>query len=259
MSNTKKINIKAFHPDLIPPNSANMNNPNQGGGKIVIIGKPNAGKSVLINWLLYQKKDIFPVGMVMNGSEAENHQYAKTMFPSTFVYNEYHEDKLADFIRRQKLAKEYISNPWAVLILDDCTDDRNIFNTELMIGLYKRGRHQKLLFLLSLQYANDVKPNIKTCIDGTFIMREPSIKLRKILWENYASIIPDFSMFCEIMDQITNDYTALYIHNNTTSNQMEDCIFWCKAEQIDPNFKFGCKEYWDFHHERYNQEYVDPL
>ena len=28
----------------------------------------------------------------------------------------------------------------------------------------------------------------------------------KSLWENYAGIIPDFSSFCSILDQITDDY-----------------------------------------------------
>ena len=39
-------------------------------------------------------------------------------------------------------------------------------------------------------------------------------------------------MFCEIMDQITNDYTALYIHNATTSNNLEDIVFYFKAKPI---------------------------
>ena len=67
----------------------------------------------------------------------------------------------------------------------------------------------------------DVKPVIRTNVDGTFILREPSVKNRKSLWENYAGIIPDFSTFCTIMDQITDDYTALYIHNTTQSNKLK--------------------------------------
>ena len=82
-----------------------------------------------------------------------------------------------------------------------------------------------MLYILSLQYCMDVKPVIRTNIDGTFILREPSLKNRRALWENYAGIIPDFSTFCEIMDQITDDYTALYIHNATQSNKLEDWVY----------------------------------
>ena len=105
----------------------------------------------------------------------------------------------------------------------------------------------------------DVKPVIRTNIDSTFILREPSLKNRKSLWENYASIIPDFNMFCEIMDQITDDYTALYIHNATNSNKLTDCIFWYKAKPVPPGFQFGSPDYWLFHEERYDQNYQDPI
>jgi len=218
----------------------------------------NTGKTTLIASLLYSKRDIFPVGMVMSGSEDSNGFYRKIM-PSTFVYNEYNEDKIKDFIRRQKIAKQHLPNPWAVILLDDCTDDPRIFNNPLQHGMYKRGRHWKMWYILSLQYAMDVKPVIRTNVDGIFILREPILKNRKTLWENYASIIPDFHLFCEIMDQITDDYTALYIHNANHSNNWLDCVFWYKADIIPKDFKFGSPEFWSFHNDRYNPEYVDPF
>ena len=95
----------------------------------------------------------------------------------------------------------------------------------------------------------DVKPVIRTNVDGCFILRETNLKNRKSLWENYAGVIPDFSQFCDIMDQITDDYTALYINNSGQSNKLEDCVFYYKATPVD-NFKFGCDEYWNFHYER---------
>ena len=48
--------------------------------------------------------------------------------------------------------------------------------------------------------------------------------------------------------------TALYVHNATTSNKVEDCIFWYKAKPIPPEFRIGCEDYWDFHNERYNPD-----
>ena len=218
----------------------------------------NTGKTTLIASLLYAKKHIFPVGMVMSGSEDSNHYYRK-IFPNLFVYNEYNEDKVKDFIKRQKNAKQHLENPWGILLLDDCTDDPRIFNDPLQHGLFKRGRHWKLWYILSLQYAMDVKPVIRVNVDGVFILREPSVKIRKVVWENYASIIPDFSLFCTIMDSITGDYTALYIHNAIQTNVWTDCVFYYKATPVPDNFRFGCQDYWDFAKQRFNTEYVDPL
>ena len=107
-------------------------------------------------------------------------------------------------------------------------------------------------FVLSLQYALDIKPAIRTNIDGTFILRETNLRNRKILHDNFAGVIPDFTLFCEILDQLTDDYSAVYIHNATTSNKMEDCVFWYKAKPVPENFRIGCDDYWDFHDQRFD-------
>ena len=105
----------------------------------------------------------------------------------------------------------------------------------------------------------DVRPVIRTNVDGVFILREPNLRNRKVMYENYAGIIPDFSLFCTILDQITDDYTALYIHNATKTNDWKDCVFWYKAKPIPKDFKFGSPTFWDHHWQRYNPEYVDPI
>ena len=105
----------------------------------------------------------------------------------------------------------------------------------------------------------DIKPVIRTNVDGVFILRETNLRNRKSLYENYAGIIPDFTMFCAIMDSITTDYTALYIHNATTSNKLEDCLFWYRAKPVPEDFKLGCRDLWKFHRSRYNELYKDPF
>jgi hypothetical protein len=253
-----KIYIKELNLELLQPNTKTYMIPDQGGSKHVVIGKPGTGKSTLIAALLYSKRHIYPAGIVFSGTEDSNGFY-KRMFPNTFIFNKYDEDQLRQFIKRQKIAKKHVENPWAVCLLDDCTDNPSIFNKPLQQGIYKNSRHWKMWYILSLQYCMDVKPVIRTNVDGTFILREPNLKNRRSLWENYAGIIPDFGQFCDIMDQLTDDYTALYIHNATISNNLEDCLFWYKAKPVPDGFKFGCPDYWDFHHNRYNSEYVEPF
>lgn len=219
----------------------------------------NTGKSSLIRSLLYEKSEIFPCGQVYSGTEDSNHAYGKFL-PSTFIHNSFNQSAYMDFIRRQKIAKQYLDNPWAVCVWDDITEDERIFNLPLVKGTYKNGRHWKMLHLLSLQYALDIKPVIRTNIDGAFLLRETNKRNRKVLFENYASAIDDYSDFCSIFDQVTNDYVSLYIHNRVQSNSFEDCVFWYKArDDIPQDFTFGCKEFWWFHEERYNPLYVDPI
>ena len=86
MSSPIILRIKELDIEMIPPATTKMYNMEQGGAKIVVIGKPGTGKTTLISSLLYAKKHIFPIGLVMSGTEDSNGYYKK-IFPSTFVYN----------------------------------------------------------------------------------------------------------------------------------------------------------------------------
>lgn len=257
----EEIKIRELNLDLIKPNTETYMKPNDHGGygsKIVVVGKAGSGKSTLISSILYAKKHMIPVGMVMSGTEDSNGFY-RQIFPSSFVYNAYDEHSLKKFIERQKMAIQYLDNPWGVVVIDDCTEDPTVFRKPLQNSMYKNGRHWKMWYILSLQYGMDVRPNIRTNIDGVFILRETNLRNRRVMWENYAGIIPDFNLFCSLMDQLTTDYCSMYIHNTGKSNDWRDCVFWYKATPPPKDFKFGSPSYWEFHFQRYNQEYVDPV
>ena len=257
-SGAKILNIHELNLDLINPSPQSIKK-KVGGSKLVFIGKPGTGKSRMIASVLYNKRSIIPVGLVMSGTE-DSSPYYENIFPKTFIYNNYDEAVIEKFIQRQKLAKANIPNAWAVLLIDDCTDSPSVFKKPLQQSLYKYGRHWEMLYILSLQYCMDVMPSIRTSVDGVFILRDPILKNRKSLYENYASIIPDFSTFCSLMDQITDDWTALYIHNATNVNEWQDCVFWYKADpKFSDKFKFGCPDYWKFHNERYDPNYQNPI
>jgi hypothetical protein len=229
------------------------------GVKYAMIGKPGTGKSSIIMSYMYAKRHIFPVGLFCNGTEDSTQFFSKHV-PDLFIHP-LSTGLVSQFIRRQKLARQYLDNPWSLFITDDCMDDPRIFNKPEFKYVFKNGRHLKMSYIMSLQYSIDVKPDIRGCIDGTFILRESNERFRKNLYENYASVIPTYQDFKNIMDSLTGDYTALYIDNRSTSNNIEDCVFYYKADlsRIDPNFKFGCKEFHEFADKRYNQNYIMPI
>lgn len=258
--NSDNIYIRELDPDTIRPSMAQANDPNytKGGSKITVIGRPGTGKSFLITSLLYEKRACFPIGLVMSGTEDSNSHFGQ-FFPPLFVYNTLRTDVLEKFVQRQKVARKFLPQPWCVVLLDDCMDEPKIFNSKLFRGIYKNGRHWDCLFIVSLQYCMDIKPTIRNAVDGTFILREPSIKIRKSIYENYASIIPSFKLFCTIMDQITVNYTALYINNRIESNSWQDCVFWYRASPVPKGWRFGSKWFWQYSRDRYNPEYEDTF
>jgi hypothetical protein len=214
--------------------------------------------TTLISSLFYEKRHIFPAGIVCSGTEDSN-SFWQSIFPSSFVFNKFDTNQIENYIKRQKIAKKFLPNPWSVLLLDDCTDDTSILNKQLFQNIFKNGRHWKMWFILSLQYAGDIKPVIRTNVDVVFILREPNRRNREILWKNYASIIPEFNLFCKIMDVITEDYTALVINNASTSNNWFDNVFYYRATKPPDDFKFGSVEFWKYHYSRFNKEYNEFL
>lgn len=205
-----------------------------------------------IKSLLYQKRHIFPVGMVFSGSENTSGQW-RQLFPDSFVYSKLKLDKLKDFLQRQTLARKHLANPWAVLLLDDCGYDAKLLKNELFKEIFQNGRHYKMLFILALQFPTDIQPSLRACIDYVFIYKNNNQNERKKIYDNYASIIPSFNLFSAIMDEITNDYTALVINNLSTSNDLQDCIYWYKAPPFPKDFKFGSIDFWNHHYVRYNE------
>jgi GTPase SAR1 family protein len=66
------LRIRELDLNTIPPSFERMYNPEQGGVKLVVIGMPGTGKSTLIESVLNSKKHVYPMGVVMSGTEDDN-------------------------------------------------------------------------------------------------------------------------------------------------------------------------------------------
>lgn len=256
MNNNFTYEIKEFHPDLIAPNRKNFKNPEQGGSKIVFIGKPGTGKSTLIKYILFAKKNIIPVGIVINGTEDMNNFYSE-FFPSLFVFNKYDEKVLQEILDRQERAiKSELSNKWLVIILDDCTYEKKIFDSAVQKYMFLNGRHINILYFIVTQYSVDLPPTLRTCVDGVFVFKETNERNLKILHQNYCGVIPEFNVFKQYMEQITGNFTALYFDSqNQSVKEWHECVYYIKAPRV-PNFKFGCKEYRAYSRNRVDKKWL---
>ena len=228
---------------------------------VVLIGKRDTGKSFLCRDILFRHRGI-PVGQVISGTEGANQFYSK-MVPKLFIHDEFKPEIVENILKRQKIMIEKINqgsggadqsiDPRAFLILDDCLYDNSWAKDKNMRSVFMNGRHFKLLFLLTMQYALGIPPNMRTNIDYVFILRENYVSNRKRLYEHYAGMFPTFEMFCQVMDQCTENYECLVINNNAKSNKLSDQVFWYKAEPR-PDFKIGGASYWDYSEKNYTNQ-----
>lgn len=248
----KELQIQEFNIQNIRPRSIQEL---QGGSKLIIIGASGSGKSQLIKFILYTKRNLIPLPLIMSGTEQYNAFY-RDFIPDTFIYNELKEEAINSLFKRQRLAKQYIKeNPWSLLVIDDLTDHKATLKKQIFETLFKTSRHYSMLFILAMQHALDISPTLRSNTDYIFCFKEHSIKNRKTLFENYFSIVGDFKLFCKILDEITEDYCCLVKDNTVQTNDWRECIFWFKAPIIMSPFYFGCKEIWKFHQERFDKHY----
>jgi len=223
------------------------------GSVVVFIGKRDTGKSFLVKDMLYNKQDL-PIGTVISGTEGANTFYGNIV-PSLFIHDEFNPTIVKNVIKRQKqvlvkMTKEkeeygYTNiDPRAFIILDDCMYDNSWTKDKNIRALFMNGRHYFMLFVITMQFALGIPPNLRTNIDYVFILREPYIANRKRIYENYAGMFPTFESFCQVMDQCTENYECLVINNNAKTNKLSEQIFWYKADSHKA-FKLGSKEFWD--------------
>ena len=228
--------------------------PNENKGPvIVLIGKRDTGKSFLVRDLLYYQQEI-PIGTVISGTEEGNGFYAK-MVPRLFVHNEYNTAIIENILKRQRTVLKQIKkemetykrttiDPRAFVILDDCLYDNTWARDKMMRLLFMNGRHWKVMLVITMQYPLGIPPNLRTNIDYVFILRENYIANRKRIYENYAGMFPTFESFAQVMDQCTENFECLVIHNNSKSNKLHDQVFWYKADSHG-DFRLGSKEFWE--------------
>lgn len=221
----------------------------------LIIGKRRSGKSYLLRNIMYHLKSI-PVGTCISGTERANKFFGFFM-PKRFIHTRLSMRAIESTFKRQVDIKRALKkeknreiaskiDPRAFLILDDCLYDKSWSKTEIVREIFMNGRHYDLMFLITMQYPLGIPPELRTNVDYVFIFREPSIGNRKRIYDNYASIIPNFQLFNIIMDTFTENHECIVIKSVCDSNKLHEQVFWYKAKD-EGEFRVGASTFWQDH------------
>ncbi len=219
---------------------------------VLFIGRRGTGKSWLIKDLLWYKQK-FPIGTVISGTEGANAFYS-SIVPSLFIHEEFNSTIISNVLKRQdalikqmrkekELRGSSAIDHRSFICMDDCLYDNKWIGDKYVRSLFMNGRHYGLLYILAIQYVMGIPPVLRGQVDYVFILRENQVSARKRIFEQFAGIFPTFELFCQIMDQCTENYECLVIHNGSKTNRLEDCVFWYKAAP-HPDFKIGSRDHW---------------
>jgi len=229
-----------------------------------VVGAPGSGKSNFIQALIYYNRNKYPVVRVFNGSEdsIQNKNrlgFSKHIEPlyCTPYYDE--EDEKRFIARQRQCLFEKCTNPYAINILDDIGDDPKLFKTKVMRGLFKLGsRHWAMMAVVGTQYAIDLPTDIRSSVSYVAIFKEPNEVNRVKLYKNFGGCCGSYQNFCQLMDVLTGEYSCMIINRRSNSNNIEDCVFYFKADNFDnKKFNMGCQEFRDWAKSRYNPNYVE--
>ena len=240
------FNIRRFNMEVIKERCAIDSHKSP---MILLIGKKDTGKSFLVRDILHHTQDCYPIGTVISGTEVAN-EFFQHMVPSKLIHDKYKPEIVINVVKRQLALKQQRNHtksttmdPRAFLILDDCLFDDSWIRQESTRYVFMNGRHVDLTTMITMQYPLGVPPSLRTNVDFVFILRENIIGNRKRIYENYAGMFPTFDMFCQFMDQCTENFECLVICNSSSSNKLEDQVFWYKASDHPP-FRLCADSLW---------------
>ena len=221
---------------------------------VLVIGKRATGKSTIVKDILYQHRDL-PVG-VINSCTENIIPFYRGSVPPAFITEEDSTIVAKNLVRRQRLIMQKSMKPQeghhygpsidtrAFLVLDNCFLNSNWIRDEYIRTVFMNGRCYHIMLILTLSYALEIPPSLRTNLDFVFILREGNASARHRLYKRYANNFPTFEMFSQVMDQYTNEFECLVIHYGACSNRLEDQVFWYKAPLHD-DFKLGAAQYWE--------------
>jgi hypothetical protein len=235
------LNIKEFDPQGMPVSCT-----------WIIIAPPTTGKSTLIENFLYLNRHKYPCGRAFVGSP-DAYKQAKKIFGDLYVTLGWDQDQYRSVCQRQveqgvEFEKDAVERRLS-LVVDDCSDDTNIYKTKQVISTFKNGsQHWQTLAMFATQYAMDFPPSVRASVSYVAIGRETDAVRRKTIYENFGGVCGTFDDFNKIMDTIAEGHRFLIISKRAKTNNREDCLFYYETFRMDKdkkfkNWKFGAKEF----------------
>ena len=228
---------------------------------IAMIAKRASGKSYLTREILYHKRDI-PTSVVISRTEKLNRFYGE-FIPDSFIYDNFDTEILSKIYTRQGKCNEdnrarvkegkKEKDDRVMLVMDDCMSSKGTWvKDQNILELFFNGRHHHVSFILTMQYAVGIPPEMRSNFDYIFLLAEDFISNQKRLYEHYAGMFPSFDIFKQVFKDVTQNYGVMVINNRIHSSNITDKVFWYKAKKV-PDFRVGSKIFNKFH-----KKYYDP-
>jgi hypothetical protein len=230
---------------------------------IAMIAKRASGKSYLTREILYHKRDL-PAAIAISRTEKLNTFYGE-FIPDIYIYDEFDTSILTKIFARQAKMnednKKRLENgkkpkdDRLMIIMDDCMSSKGTWvKDQNILELFFNGRHHHVSFILTMQFALGIPPEMRSNFDYIFLLAEDFKSNRKRLYEHYAGMFPSLESFEKVFSEITQNYGVMVIDNRVHSTDITEKVFWYKAKET-PKFTLGSKKYIKYHKRKYDKNH----
>lgn len=212
------------------------------GATLVLIGKRNSGKTTTILNILHHFQHVFEFGYIFCGSTASEMAYKRHM-PTSFVHNRVDTSTLKGIIQfQEKRAANGTIKP-IFLCFDDLNYNQKLLRSEDFFRVFANGRHYKIFFILSLQYAMGIGPNCRGNIDALILHKETVVQNQKKLFDGYVCGFDTFDHFRSAFTQVAQNRRVLVCMKS--EEQINDFpIYHWRPTYPVPNFTMNERGSW---------------
>jgi len=210
---------------------------------IIVVGKRGTGKSVLQRDLMYHLSKKLDFGLAMTPTE-ESAETFRQHIPDSWIYNGFSTTKLDTMLTMQRDMVKKKKAKSLFLLLDDCMYDKRTLKGVGIRDLFMNGRHLNITLCNAVQYVMDMGPDLRTQVDYVFALRENIISNKNKLWKYFFGMFEKYDDFAKVMDKCTENHSCIVMDNTTGSCNVEECIFWYKANINVEDFKIGSPDFW---------------
>jgi len=195
------------------------------GSTSLIVGKRVVGKTTLAKHLADQVTQEETKVLVFSPVGAPN-DYALNVY--TQFNDKYESELIGDHIKNKKRFEGLREE--SVILLDDALyNPKAIQADNNLLSLMMNARGLKIHSILVQQYVMGLSPQMRANMDYVFLFREPNQSNKRKIYEFYAGMFPSYELFSQVFDEVTKNYGCMVIHNNSTSDKLEDQVFWYKV------------------------------
>ena len=113
------------------------------------------------------------------------------------------------------------------MVLDDCLYDNKWLSDSMMRQLFMNGFIWKTMLIISMSYPLAIPPIFQQNTTHIFIFSDNQSSYRRRCWEKYADVLPDFDVYCSMVDSLKK-YECLVIQRFLTAT-IDNQIFLYKA------------------------------